>query len=150
MNMEIIGAESMGVRSLCCLVTLPDRRIVIDPGVALGYVRHGLLPHPFHGDHVPLVGANPYQLSFQALPSCFRELHCWSKSDDGLSSVMSKRFQDLAGLMGANLQIAEGRSEGPLSFSRAVPHGAPDSNMGTLMMTRIEMDSQVFVHAATR
>jgi len=44
MSMEIIGAESMGVRSLCCLVTLPDRRIVIDPGVALGYVRHGLLP----------------------------------------------------------------------------------------------------------
>jgi predicted metallo-beta-lactamase superfamily hydrolase len=175
MNMEIIGAESMGVRSLCCLVTLPDRCIVIDPGVALGYVRHGLLPHPlqiavgcrvrekilqvlenatdvvfshFHGDHVPLVGANPYQLSVQALPSCFRELRCWSKSDDGLSSNMSKRFQDLAGLMGANLQVAEGRSEGPLSFSRAVPHGASDSNMGTLMMTRIEMDSRVFVHAS--
>lgn len=175
MSMEIIGAESMGVRSLCCLVTLPDRRIVIDPGVALGYVRHGLLPHPlqivvgrrvrekilqvlenatdvvfshFHGDHVPLVDANPYQISVQALPPCFRELHCWSKSDDGLSSNMSKRFQDLVGLMGANLQVAEGRSEGPLSFSRAVPHGAPDSNMGTLMMTRIKMDNRAFVHAS--
>jgi len=175
MNIEIIGAESMGVRSLCCLVTLPDRRIVIDPGVSLGYVRQGLLPHPvqiavgrsvrekilqvlenatdvvfshFHGDHVPLVDANPYQLSIQSLPSCFRELKCWSMSDDGLSSDMSKRFEDLVGLMGANLQIAEGRSEGPLSFSRAVPHGAPDSNMGTLMMTRIEMDSRVFVHAS--
>ncbi len=175
MNIEIIGAESMGVRSLCCLVTLPDRRIVIDPGIALGHVRHGLLPHPlqialgrrvrekilqvlenvtdvvfshFHGDHVPLVGANPYQLSVQALPSCFRELHCWSKSDDGLSSDMSKRFQDLKGLMGTNLQIAEGRTEGPLSFSRAVPHGSTDSNPGTLMMTRIEMDSRVFVHAS--
>lgn len=175
MNIEIIGAESMGVRSLCCLVTLPDRRIVIDPGVALGYFRHGLLPHPvqiavgrrvqqrilrvlenatdvvfshFHGDHVPLVRANPYQLSVQQLPSCFPGLRCWSKSDEGLSSDMSKRFQDLAELMGANLQVAEGRSEGPLSFSRAVPHGAPNSNMGTLMMTRIEMDSRVFVHAS--
>jgi predicted metallo-beta-lactamase superfamily hydrolase len=174
-NIEIIGAESMGVRSLCCLVTLPDRRIVIDPGVALGYFRHGLLPHPvqiavgrrvrqtilrvlenatdvvfshFHGDHVPLVGANPYQLSVQQLPSCFPGLRCWSKSDEGLSSDMSKRFQDLAELMGANLQVAEGRSEGPLSFSRAVPHGAPNSNMGTLMMTRIEMDNRVFVHAS--
>ena len=175
MNIEIIAAESIGVRGLCCLVTLPDRRIVIDPGIALGYVRHGLLPHPlqiavgrrvreeilqvletatdvvfshFHGDHVPLMGANPYQLSFQMLPLRFRELRCWSKSDDGLSHRMSKRFQDLVGLMGANFQVAEGMSEGPLSFSRAVPHGAANSSTGTLMMTRIEMDKRVFVHAS--
>ena len=48
MSIEIIGAESLGVRGLCCLVTLPDRRIVIDPGVSLGYVRHGLLS--VHGE----------------------------------------------------------------------------------------------------
>jgi len=175
MSLEIIGAESLGVRGLCCLVTLPERRIVIDPGVSLGYLRKGLLPHPlqvavgrrvrekilqslhnatdvvfshFHGDHVPLVDANPYQLSIRSLPSRFHELCCWSKSDDDLSANMSKRFHDLAELLGANMQVAEGRSEGSLSFSRAVPHGAPDSNMGTLMMTRIEMGSQVFVHAS--
>jgi len=175
MSIEIIGAESLGVRGLCCLVTLPDRRIMIDPGVSLGYVRHGLLPHPvqiaagrrvrekilqllnnatdvvfshFHGDHVPLLGANPYQLSIRVLPSRFRELHCWSKSDDDLSTNMSKRFHDLADLLGENMQVAEGRSEGPLSFSRAVPHGTPDSNMGTLMMTRIDMGNRVFVHAS--
>jgi predicted metallo-beta-lactamase superfamily hydrolase len=175
MNIEIIGAESLGVRSLCCMVILPERRIVIDPGVSLGYVRHGLLPHPlqvamgrrvrekifqllnnatevvfshFHGDHVPLLGANPYQLSIRSLPSRFHELRCWSKSDDDLSAEMNKRFHDLADLLGANMQVAEGRLEGPLSFSRAVPHGAPDSNMGTLMMTRIEMGDQVFVHAS--
>ncbi len=175
MNIEIIGAESMGVRSLCCLVSLPDRRIVIDPGVALGSVRHGLLPHPLqvavgcrvrekilrvlnnatdvvlshlHGDHVPLVDANPYQLSFRALPSRFRELRCWSKSSVDFSGDMSKRFHDLADLLGANMQVAEGCSEGPLSFSRAVPHGASDRKMGTLMMTRVEMHDQVFVHAS--
>lgn len=102
----------------------------------------------FHGDHVPLLDANPYQLSIRSLPSRFRELRCWSKSDDGLSTKMSKRFRDLADLFGTNLQIAEGLSEGPLSFSRAVPHGVLNSNMGTLMMTRIEMDSRVFVHAS--
>jgi len=42
MSLEIIGAESLGVRSLCCLVTLQDRRIIIDPGVSLGYMRRGL------------------------------------------------------------------------------------------------------------
>jgi len=174
-SLEIIGAESMGVRSLSCLVSLPDRRIVIDPGVSLGYVRHDLLPHPmqiavgrrvreeilqllnnatdvvfshFHGDHVPLVDANPYQLSLHALPSRFRELRCWSKSPDDLSAEMSNRFHNLADLLGENMQVAEGRSEGPLSFSRAVPHGVPDSNMGTVMMTRIAMGNQVFVHAS--
>lgn len=174
MSLEIIGAESLGVRSLCCLVSLPDRRIVIDPGVALGYLRHGLLPHPrqvavgrrvrkrilqvldnatdvvfshFHGDHVPLADANPYQLSIQALPSRFGTLRCWSKSDEDLSAVMSERFHDLAELSGENMKVAEGRSEGPLSFSRAVPHGAADSR-GTLMMTRIEMGDGVFVHAS--
>ncbi|MEA1889463.1 MAG: hypothetical protein U9N50_06765 [Pseudomonadota bacterium] len=35
-----------------------------------------------------------------------------------------------------------------MSLSRAVPHGVLDSNMGTLMMTRVEMGSQVFVHAS--
>lgn len=175
MNIEIIAAESIGVRGLCCLVTLPDRRIVIDPGIALGIMRHGLLPHPlqvavgcsvrekmlraletatdvvfshFHGDHVPLLDANPYQLAFESLPPNFSELHGWCNSGDGLSARMSRRFQDLAGLMGAKLQIAEGRTTGPLSFSRAVPHGSAGSNTGTLMMTRIQMDRRVFVHAS--
>ncbi len=175
MSLEIIGAESMGVRSLCCLVTIRDRCIVIDPGVSLGYVRYGLPPHPvqiavgcrvrekilqllnkatdvvfshFHGDHVPLLDANPYQLSIRSLPSRFHELRCWSKSDDDLSADMSKRFHDLVDLLGANMEVAESCAEGPLSFSRAVPHGAADSNMSTLMMTRIEMENQVFVHAS--
>lgn len=175
MGLEIIGAESLGVRSLCCLVTLPDRRIVIDPGVALGLVRYGLPPHPvqiavgrrlrerilnvledatdvvfshFHGDHVPLVDANPYQLSVDSLPRTFRELRAWSKSGDDLTGEVSKRFQDLTALLGNNMQVAEGRSEGILSFSRPVPHGAPDSNRGTVMMTRVETDNGVFLHAS--
>ncbi len=46
LSLEILGAESLGVRSLCCLVRLDRRKIVIDPGIALGYMRNGLLPHP--------------------------------------------------------------------------------------------------------
>jgi len=175
MSLKIIGAESMGVRSLCCQVTVRGRRIIIDPGVSLGYMRHRLLPHPlqiaegrrvreqilhslnnatdivfshFHGDHIPLLDANPYQLSIRSLPSRFRELRCWSKSDVGLSSKMNKRFHNLAGLMGANMQNAEGVSEEVLSFSQAVPHGVLNSSMGSLMMTRIKMDNKVFVHAS--
>ncbi|NOQ32617.1 MAG: MBL fold metallo-hydrolase, partial [Methanosarcinales archaeon] len=90
MNIEIIGTESLGVRGLCCFVTTAKQRILIDPGIALGYNRYGLLPHPFqaavderiqktiiqrwseatdivishfHGDHIPLADANPYQFN---------------------------------------------------------------------------------------
>lgn len=175
MSIEIIGAESMGVRSLCCLVTLPERRIVIDPGVSLGYVRFGLPPHPlqiavgckvrnkilravydatdivfshFHGDHVPLMDANPYQLSIQAFLQSFRSTRCWSKAGKDGSTEMRKRFRDLADLLANSMQIAEGRSEGSFSFSQAVPHGAPQKNLGMVMMTRIETDKGIFVHAS--
>jgi predicted metallo-beta-lactamase superfamily hydrolase len=174
-RVEFLGAESLGVRSLCCLISLPDRRIVIDPGVALGSVRSGLPPHPvqiavgarararivgalngatdvvfshFHGDHVPLLEANPYQLSFRALPPGCRVARFWSKSPDDLSPPMRARYQDLKGLLGTRMRVAEERSSGPLSFSRAVSHGPPDSRMGTVMMTRVEMEDGVFVHGS--
>lgn len=175
MQLTIIGAESLGVRGLCCLVTTSNRRIVIDPGVALGYTRHGLLPHPlqvavgrmvreriiaalgeatdvvishFHGDHIPLAEANPYQLSLDELPPRVGTARCWSMSGAGLSADMLKRFTDLSELFGNNLTMAEGISEGPLSFSGPFPHGVTGTPLGTVMMTRIESDGQVFVHAS--
>ena len=46
------------------------------------------------------------------------------------------------------MKLAEGKMSGPISFSDPVPHGTPGSEMGTVMMTRIEMEDQVFVHAS--
>ena len=46
MKIEILGAESLGVRSLCCVVRTANRQIVIDPGLALGFRCAGLLRHP--------------------------------------------------------------------------------------------------------
>ena len=47
MMIQIIGAESLGVRGLSCSVELKNRKIFIDPGIALGLYRYRLLPHPF-------------------------------------------------------------------------------------------------------
>jgi hypothetical protein len=47
MHIEIIGTESLGVRGLSCKIETKERKILIDPGIALGYNRYGLLPHPF-------------------------------------------------------------------------------------------------------
>ena len=82
------------------MVKTKGYRIAIDPGVALGYRRYGLLPHPFqvavsekvkesiiqelkhstdiiishfHGDHIPLVHANPFQLDVKKVSDYFKK-----------------------------------------------------------------------------
>ncbi len=160
---------------MCCLVQTGEQRIIIDPGVALGYMRHGLLPHPaqvavginvrqeiiealatatdivfshFHGDHVPLREANPYQLSLQYLSAVSEDTCCWSVSWKELATKMQQRALDLAFVLGNRMKIAEGCSAGILSFSPAQPHGLLQSKTGTVMMTRIRADGQVFVHGS--
>lgn len=174
-SIEIIGTESLGVRGLSCLVTTGNRRIVIDPGVALGYSRHGLLPHPlqvaegervrkrlvevlreatdvvlshYHGDHIPLREANPYQFAISQLPTHFQNISCWTKSLDDQTEKMTQRALDLKELLGSNFHVAEGRSEGGMTFSKPMPHGAQNSKQGTVMMTRINLGDRVFVHTS--
>lgn len=86
MQIEILGCESFGARSLACVVKTDERKIVIDPGVALARLRSGLSPHPvevaaasrirkklllalegatdivishYHGDHMPMKAEDP-------------------------------------------------------------------------------------------
>jgi predicted metallo-beta-lactamase superfamily hydrolase len=175
MHIEILGMESLGVRGLSCVVEVENRKIVIDPGLALGYRRHGLLPHPaqvavgeqvrreilaelkeatdvvmshFHGDHVPLPNANPYQLKAQEVAPLCRTTRFWAKGPKGLSHSMVRRGESLCQVLGRDLPNAEGRKDGPLAFSPPVPHGEPGSHLGMVMMTRIESEDTVFVHAS--
>lgn len=175
MRLEILTAESLGVRGLCCRVEAGGRVIVIDPGLALGERRYGLPPHPvqvaagraarrrivtalehasdvvfshFHGDHVPLVEANPYQLAFSQLPPGFASLRAWSLSPEGQTLNSQARARDLMDLLGPRFRVAEGVVDGPLSFSRAVPHGAGGLPFGSVMLTRVDLGGRVFVHAS--
>ncbi|MBN1247548.1 MAG: MBL fold metallo-hydrolase [Anaerolineae bacterium] len=175
MRIGILGAESLGVRGLSCVVETADRLIVIDPGLALGYQRYGLLPHPvqvavgeqvrrqirgaledatdivvshYHGDHVPLPDANPYQLRVADVATSFRRVRLWTKGPSGLSPNMIHRRAMLGGALNRELPNVEGESDGPLTFSPAVPHGEPGTHLGTVMMTRIEDAGTVFVHAS--
>ena len=175
MNLTILGTESLGVRGLSCEVQAGERKVVIDPGVALGYWRYGLLPHPaqvavgeqvrrnivaalhdatdvvlshFHGDHIPLPDANPYQLNAHQVAPLFRTIRLWSKGPDGLSHHMASRREALIEIFGRNLPNAEGQQDGPLRFSLPVIHGDPHTNRGTVIMTRIEDEDGVFVHAS--
>jgi predicted metallo-beta-lactamase superfamily hydrolase len=174
LKIEIIGAESLGVRGLCCLVEIKDRKIVIDPGVALGYSRHGLLPHPvqvavaekvkvaiekalrnatdvvishYHGEHHPMVNANPYQLPADQVAELLKHPRLWAKGMQNIAPGQLRRAKGLAEKVGRSFQASEGLNDGCLSFSPPVPHGEQDRG-GTVMMTRIEEEEEVFVHAS--
>jgi predicted metallo-beta-lactamase superfamily hydrolase len=173
MNIEIVGAESLGVRGLCCFITIKNQKILIDPGIALGYTRYKLLPHPlqvavdekiqkkiikawseatdivishFHGDHIPLVKANPYQLNIEKIAGLNKKAKIWAKLSQ-LSPTENKRAESLSLAINKNLIQAEEIAQGVFHFSKAVPHGKPDNNLETVMMTKIEGE-RIFVHAS--
>lgn len=175
MNITILGTESMGVRGLSCVIETEQHKIVIDPGLALGYHRQHLLPHPlqvevgkivrkriieslsgctdvvfshFHGDHIPLPDANPFQLSADEVAELFHSPNIWCKGCGSGSSVTARRYEGLSQTLHRDLPNSEGREVGPLSFSDSVPHGEPGSRLGEVMMTRVEDKGGVFVHAS--
>ena len=174
MHIEILGAESLGVRGLCCFVKTEQRNILIDPGISLGYVRDKLPPHPlqiavderiqkkiirawehasdvvishFHGDHVPLEKANPYQLDIKKLEGLNKKIKIWTKNPRHFSPTEEYRSKSFSAFLQTDLTPSEEETSGPMAFSGAVPHGNADNNPETVMMTRIE-EGEVFVHAS--
>lgn len=163
-RVRILTAESLGVRGLCCVVEGGGRKVLIDPGIALGYMRYGLKPHPiqiavgrvlrhrilreaadatdivfshYHGDHVPLVRANPFQLSLaQALPA-FRGKRLWGLDPAVLSGVSQQRARDLAGCLPLRFVPAGGLCDGDVVFSPPVSHGELGGPGGMVLMTRV-------------
>lgn len=173
MKIDIIGAESLGVRGLCCFVTVGERKILIDPGIALGFLRNRQAPHPaqvavgevirrkiiqawglatdivfshFHGDHVPLVDANPYQLDAALVSNLNSGVRIWAKSPDFLTAKERKRSAALKERLDAQWQYWTTEA-GLLRFSVPVPHGEKTERNENVIMTRIE-DDIVFVHTS--
>jgi predicted metallo-beta-lactamase superfamily hydrolase len=173
-QIEILGCESFGARSLACVVNTDERKIVIDPGVALARLRSGLLPHPvevaaamrirdkilfalegatdivishYHGDHMPMKVEDPYQLPVEALPS-LEGVNLWCKGPEKISSLSARRRKELSDFLGFPLPASEGKSSGSMDFSSPVPHGVREKGFGMVMMTRISGEDEVFVHTS--
>jgi predicted metallo-beta-lactamase superfamily hydrolase len=173
-QIEILGCESFGARSLACVVNTDERKIVIDPGVALARLRSGLFPHPvevaaavrirdkilfalegatdivishYHGDHMPMKAEDPYQLPVEALPS-LEGVNLWCKGPEKISSLSARRRKELSDFLGFPLPASEGKSSGSMDFSSPVPHGVRDKGFGMVMMTRISGENEVFVHTS--
>jgi len=173
-KIRIIATESLGVRGLCCFVKTVDKNIIIDPGIALGYKRNGLLPHPvqiavdeiiqkriiknignatdiifthFHGDHIPLKNANPYQLNLSKIEHMFKDVNVWAKGNNKDSSKIEERALNLKNIS-SNYVVAEGKKTEELSFSAPVAHGEENSHLGNIMMVKIKVGNNYFVHAS--
>ncbi|MEO0071552.1 MAG: hypothetical protein ABIK39_05655 [candidate division WOR-3 bacterium] len=173
MKIRIIGVESFGVRSMCCVVETARHQVLIDPGVALAPRRFGLPPHKteltraalireailkevekatdivithFHGDHAPLAEPDEWQISLEEFASKLGTAQLWIKSRQGNTRLMEKRYLDFVRFLGERAVDADGRQEGDISFSFPVAHG--ESGKGTVMMVRIEDGGEVFVHAS--
>jgi hypothetical protein len=102
----------------------------------------------YHGDHIPLLDANPYQLSLKKVAGLMKKPRLWCKSVRDDSPAMRQRYKNLVHELGRRLVSSEGHSNGPFTFSLAMPHGKADEPNNTVMMTRIEEDGFVFVHAS--
>lgn len=173
MRIRIIGAESLGVRSMCCIVETASRRVVIDPGVALAPLRFGLPPHPlelkraseirkeilteigaatdivishFHGDHSPLAEPDPSQVPLLDFIQQLGRTKIWVKSRLGNTRLMEKRYQDFVRALADRVLDGDGKDDGELAFSLPVWHG--NEKRGTVMMTRVVEREQVFVHGS--
>lgn len=174
MQIDILGCESFGARSLACVVKTGERKILIDPGVALARLRYGLLPHPaevaaafmirkkilaefegttdvvishYHGDHMPMKAEDPYQLPVEALPP-LKGVRFWCKGPEKISGLSARRREEFSHFLGYPLPASESSSSGSISFSVPVPHGTRDKGFGTVMMTRISEGDEVFIHSS--
>ncbi|MDM8533857.1 hypothetical protein QUF55_04040 [Clostridiaceae bacterium HSG29] len=175
MKIDIIGTESLGVRGLSVVVKLNNRKIFIDPGIALGYLRRGLSPHPvqvgvgkiikeriinelkdttdivfshFHGDHIPFLEANPYQLSIDEMKEIKKDCNIWMDLKSELSVKMEKRRTDLILAFKNNILDFKENENSFFTFSNPVPHGENNTHSGTVTMTKIIDNEFIFVHAS--
>jgi len=171
LQITILGAESLGARSMATVVEAGGRTVLIDPGVALAPRRFGLPPHPYekvaaaeirrailawlpratdvvvthyHGDHVPLREPDPHQIALDVftLPAGCRIL---AKGADGLSRRSDGRRSDLEKAIGNPLQNPEGIDDGVIACSLPVPHGGRG---GAVMMAAVREGDRCFVHAS--
>ena len=171
-----LGSESLGVRGLSCFVEVDGFKVLIDPGVALGFSRWGLHPHPLqavagdivrseiinlwsdvdavilshlHGDHTPLYNANPFQLSLNSLGDLKADSTLYVISERYVRSSREKlRLHEIVRKYGLKVKFVSTSLSNAehLTFSLPYPHGSSGNTY--VMLTLIVGDNLRFVHAS--
>lgn len=172
-RLRVVGAESLGVRGLSCFVDLDGFSVLVDPGVALGFSRFGLHPHPLqavfselckvrlascwlrascvvithlHGDHVPLFDANPFQFSLDVAGMLHRGAPLWVKAADERVPYEKARFDSLCERFRGGVVAVDGGCsgfDGLLEFSGLYPHGLNEGVRVAAVRVGVEGDCVV-------
>jgi len=150
-RIEILGSETLGVRGLSCFIRIGGVKTLIDPGLALGYTRYGLHPHPLqavygditkheivkswekatdiilshlHGDHIPLPNPNPFQLGISDVINLNPNATIWIKPKKFCSDTELVRFAELRKAFGDQIvEMSVGEADGVLRFLGPFSHG---------------------------
>lgn len=171
-KIRLLAAESFGVRSMATVVETLNRKILIDPGIALDSHRHHLPPHPFqiavcqklrqqiieefshctdivithfHGDHFPLVEADKNQISFNQIKNKIQDVTFWCKGGTWISRTAQHRRKTLEENLMKPLVDPEGEIFGRFEFSQPFSHGEKRNNPNSVMMVKIHEDNEIFV-----
>jgi predicted metallo-beta-lactamase superfamily hydrolase len=175
MKIRILACDSMGVRSMACVIEAAGLKIIIDPGTALGPNRFRLPPHlleqeiaqkvqrllqdqlmdtthvvitHFHGDHHPMVEADISQLHAHSVLNSLKHAVILAKSNHAVSRRQIRRRRLLEQFLEKSLIDADNRQVAFMCFSEPVPHGEPENKAGTVIMTKLTTDGTTFVHGS--
>ena len=177
MRVRIIGADSIGSRSMAMVVEANDVKVLIDPGVSYAPRRYGLPPHPvelqrlreikerilneivdadivvithYHYDHYlrDPEEADYYKDKILFVKDPSRDIN-FSQRMRAYRLFKRNAVEKLA----RSVHILDGRvyEVAPGVVIRAsppVPHGSPGTKLGYVVMVAIECCNKVFVHAS--
>jgi len=174
MEVEIIGAESLGVRSMCCLVRTGSTGILIDPGLSLAPRRFGLPPHPleieaaaevsgrinaaaasarlvvithYHHDHFTPFYGHEYSRVDRGIYDGKRILaKSWTENINRRQRERASAFIDALG-PDRRPEPCDGSETGDLAFSPAFPHGERGRGV-FVVMAAVRTAGGVFVHGS--
>ncbi|MCD6461407.1 MAG: hypothetical protein J7L61_01535 [Thermoplasmata archaeon] len=172
MEIEVLGADSLGVRSMCIRAVGKEGSVVIDPGAALGPYRFGLPPSPaeerrleetrkaieravslsdavvvshYHYDH-----HSPERPLFHSKKTFLKD------PENSINKSQRERAAYLISLLDewdVKYDVADGRDnlqvgDLSLSFSPPMPHGPQGTRLGYVIMTAVTEGNTTVVHTS--
>jgi len=172
MEIKVLAAESLGVRSMAVLVRTPDVSFLIDPGAALGPKRYGLPPDELEWRRLRSLKREIRDLlQHEAQLVVITHYHYdhydpeWARDLRGkrvflkdphraINRNQSKRAKELLkrlAAQGALWHVAEGRRElfggTEIVFSPPLNHG-PEERFGAVVSVAVKSGGRVFLHTS--
>jgi hypothetical protein len=171
MKVKPLYSDSLGVRSLSCLVETEDLKVFIDPSVSLGPLRYSLPPVPqeiealeeakqkihdiamdcqvlvishYHFDHY-----DPEETFYtNKIVYAKDRLHNINKSQKERGSDFEEKVKGKvkALIYCDGKEFEWGKTK--ISFSKAFPHGPEGVRVGTVLITTIKAEDFTLVHGS--